>query len=106
MLGSLALLAFGASLLLPVSDRVPSFNVEPSCRAAAKMGESLDARLPQCLRDEQEARQKLEADWLSYTAGIRQECIASTNAGGEPSYVELLECMIMARDAKQIERSN
>jgi hypothetical protein len=51
-------LALGATPLHAVADTVPTLNVEPSCRAAAKMGDqlSLDTTLRQCLADERGAR--------------------------------------------------
>lgn len=104
MFGSMASLVFGAALLLPVADTVPRFNVEASCRAAAKMGEGLDARLPKCLDDEQRARSQLEADWSKYSRSLREGCITTATAGGEPSYVELLECLIMEGDAAKMQK--
>ena len=49
-------IALGTALLLPVSDPVPTLDVKPSCQAAAQMGDSLNARLPQCLESERTAR--------------------------------------------------
>jgi hypothetical protein len=40
MLPSSVVLGIGGTLLLTVADKVPSLNVEPACRAAAKMGDS------------------------------------------------------------------
>ena len=51
MFPSVSLLALGGALL--VADGLPALNVEPGCRAAAKMGDSLslDTSLQQCLAD-------------------------------------------------------
>ena len=46
MLPSLSSLALGATLLLAVADKVPNLNVEPGCRAAAKMGDNVDSIAP------------------------------------------------------------
>ena len=50
------------SILSAAADTLPKLNVEPSCRAAARMGDSMDAKLQDCMRDEQTARARLEND--------------------------------------------
>ena len=80
MLPSAIPLALGATLLHAVADNVPTLNVEPGCRAAAKMGDSLslDATLRQCLADEKSARNQLEKQWTQFSPALRQRCIATT----------------------------
>jgi hypothetical protein len=34
-----------------------------------------------------------------------QRCVATTQTGGDPSYVEVLVCLQMGRDAGQIQRN-
>jgi len=79
MLSSGVILALGGTLLLVVADNVPSLNVEPACRAAAKMGDSLslDTTLRQCLADEKSARDQLEKEWTQFTPALRQRCVAT-----------------------------
>ena len=107
MLPSAMPLAFGAALLVAGADQVPTLNIESSCRAAAKMGDrlSLDASLRQCLADENSARAQLDKQWTQFSPALRQRCVATTEAGGEPSYVEVLVCLQMGRDAAQTDRS-
>ena len=82
-------------------------SLEPACRAAAKMGDSLslDTTLRQCLADEKSARDQLEKEWTQFTPALRQRCVATTQTGGDPSYVEVLVCLQMGRDAGQIQRN-
>jgi hypothetical protein len=70
MFPSASLLALGGTLLWTVADKVPALDVESSCRAAAKVGDSLslDARLRQCLGDEKSARDQLEKQWTQFPA--------------------------------------
>jgi hypothetical protein len=105
MFPSALLLALGGSLLSPVADKVPALDIESSCRAAAKMGDSLslDATLRQCLADEKSARDALEKQWTQFPAALRQRCVTTTDTGGDPSYVEVLVCLQMGRDAAQME---
>ncbi len=106
MFPSASTFALGATLMLPVADTVPTLNVEPACRAAAKMGDSLslDTTLRQCLADEKSARDQLEKEWTQFAPALRQRCVATTEVGGDPSYVEVLVCLQMGRDAAQMEK--
>ena len=107
MLPSSVVLGLGGTLLLAVADQVPTLNVEPACRAAAKMGDSLslDTTLRQCLAVEKSARDQLEKEWTQFAPALQQRCVATTQTGGDPSYVEVLVCLQMGRDAGQIDRS-
>ena len=86
MLPSSVVLGLGGTLLLTVADKVPSLNVEPACRAAAKMGDSLslDTTLRQCLADEKSARDQLEKEWTQFAPALQQRCVATTQTGGDP----------------------
>ena len=108
MLSSALPVAFGATLLLAVADTVPTLNVDSGCRAAAKMGDSLslDTSLRQCLADEKGARDELEKEWTGFPPALRQRFVATTQTGGDPSYVEVLVCLQMGRDAAQLEKSS
>ena len=64
----------------PASETVPRLDVEPSCRAAARVGDNLDAL----------------CEW--------QRCTA-LSAQGAASYVGLLECLPKAREAREIEKT-
>jgi hypothetical protein len=105
MFPSALVLTLGGTLL--VADGVPALNVESGCRAAAKMGDSLslDTSLRQCLADEKSARDELEKQWTQFSPVLREHCVATTKTGGNPSYVEVLVCLQMGRDAAQMEKS-
>ena len=97
-------LALGGALL--VADGVPTLDVEAGCRAAAKMGDSLgvDESLRQCRSDEKSARSELDKQWSQFPPALRQRCVDTTETGGDPSYVEVLVCLQMGRDAAQMEK--
>ena len=94
-----SLLLLGTQLLVPVSDQVPTLAVAESCKAAARIavadGQSFDA----CMKDENEARAQLLQSWQSFSAAERTQCTAEASMGGSASYVELLVCVQIARDA-------
>ncbi|AIQ92511.1 protein of unassigned function [Methylobacterium oryzae CBMB20] len=88
------------ALATPVSDTMPVFDVHGSCRAATQQM-TLDAgRQKLCLEDEGSARAEVEKKWSSYPAGDRTRCAAEAQLDGLPSYVDLLECLTLAREAK------
>ena len=107
MFPSLSSLALGSTLVLAVADQVPTLNVEPGCRAAARMGDrlSLDTSLRQCLADEKGAREELDKEWTQFAPALRQRCVATTQSGGDPSYVEVLVCLQMGRDAAKLDET-
>lgn len=82
------------------ANGVPSFNVEPSCKGGLD-SPGLNERYGRCLAEEKEARGKLEAGWSKYPAADRTQC-SDTARMGTPSYVELLTCLEMARDAAKM----
>jgi hypothetical protein len=77
--------ALGASLAVTVSEEVPKFNVEASCRAAARVNEAIDLAdsesTKNCIRDEEEARSELVQKWASFSAEVRTRCVSETMAG-------------------------
>ena len=91
-------------LLLPLaiaaSDAVPRFNIEPTCKGGLG-SPGLNERYSQCISEENAARTKLEANWSKYPAGDRANC-ARTAGMASPSYVELLTCLEMDADARQL----
>ena len=90
-----------ATQIVLAADSVPKFDVERTCRAASTAGvPGRDSA--QCQRDEQDARSKLEKDWSQYSAAQRSQCDGLVTTGGAPSYVELLTCLEMAKQAKEL----
>ena len=80
------------------ADRIPDFNVEPHCREiAAKAAPVGDADA--CLADERAALNQLAGEWGQFTLSERSYCTRLSTLGSQPSYVDLLTCLEMARDA-------
>jgi hypothetical protein len=92
-----------ATHLALTTQAVPHLNIEPSCRAAAEASARHDTRnVSVCLQDERRARAKLKRQWRTFTGAEQQRCVDLTRLGGPPSYVELLTCLQMAKDAKNL----
>ena len=96
-----AALALGSSLIL-AADGVPVLKVEPSCKAAGAAGLMMGRTAESCMNDERAAREDLVKTWSTFSADDKTHCLSMVSTGGGPSYVELLSCLEMSRDAKKI----
>jgi hypothetical protein len=90
-----------ASIVQAAPVPVPTFDVEPSCRAAASAGGS-SADLSVCLREEQQARAQFVRLWPEFTAAETARCLPLSTLGGQPTYTELLTCLELVRDASKL----
>jgi hypothetical protein len=50
-------------------------------------------------------KKALATSWRRNGRNSRRHCVATTQTGGDPSYVEVLVCLQMGRDAGQIQRN-
>jgi hypothetical protein len=84
------------------ADSPPKLDVAPSCEAAARGAISAGRDKDACLNDEQAAESVLAQNWSKYDAIDRTQCVGNVKTGGPASYVELLSCLEIMRDAKTI----
>ncbi|CAH1659171.1 conserved hypothetical protein [Hyphomicrobiales bacterium] len=97
----LTALAIGAHLMLVADGAVPTLDTAPSCRAAAEFGAQSKTTFDQCMNDEKSARAAIEKEWKTFSTGSVDSCLSETRSDGTPSYVELQECLELARDSKK-----
>ena len=98
-----AAFVLGSSLITVAgNNNVPTLKVEPSCKAAGAAGLMLGRTAESCMNDEKAAREDLVKTWSSFSADDKTHCLSMISTGGAPSYVELLSCLEMSRDAKKI----
>jgi hypothetical protein len=97
-----AALVLGSSLITVASDGVPTLKVEPSCKAAGAQGLMMGRTTESCLNDEKAAHADLVKTWSTFSGDDKSHCLSMVSTGGGPSYVELLSCLEMSRDAKKI----
>jgi hypothetical protein len=93
-------LPLATQLIITVADGVPKLDVTASCRAPAVASNSTD-RMQSCLASEQRIHDQLVKDWSGYPSVDRVDCVKAVK-GFEPTYTELLTCLEMARDVKNI----
>ncbi len=76
-------------------NQVPKFDISPTCHPNF-------TSVAACRRDEQAARQKLKRQWRGFSRVHREHCVRLTTLGGDPSYVELLTCLQIAKQTKHL----
>ena len=95
-----------AQIAIPVADRVPQFNLEPTCKGAATASAAIRSDKDVCLQKEQKARDDLNQQWANFVAADKGRCIQSASAGGIASYVQLLTCLEMAKLARELPKDD
>jgi hypothetical protein len=86
---------------IAVSDTVPKFDTVRECRIEG--GLSVD--VARCSRDEAAALRQLQDAWTQYAGADRKACTAEATIDEFASYVELLSCLEMTRDARSAENN-
>ncbi len=82
--------------LSPVADSVPKFDMMRQCRSEG----GSQAVIDKCVEDEKDALQQTQTLWTQSGAKDRTTCTQETAFDGTGSYVELLTCLEMTRDAR------
>jgi hypothetical protein len=99
------------SIFSAQADEYPVLNVLPLCHGIVDQGaDPLQAgdpsvSLKQCLDAEQEDRETIKKEWSTFSADDKKHCVAEATMGGESSYTDLLTCLEMARDVKDLRKS-
>ena len=98
----------GVNLLMPVSDSVPTLNVEQVCQGIAQQGgvtfhdSAVGQEKQNCIDSEKAIREQLVKEWPTFVPADRVACTNESRTGGESSYTELLTCLEMARDVRSM----
>jgi hypothetical protein len=93
-----------AAIVVAQAGGVPSLEFAQGCHAGARG----DAKfLATCMHDEQQARQQLVTSWETFPHADRTQCtaLARLGGGGLQSYVELITCLEMAKQARALPKS-
>jgi hypothetical protein len=99
---ALVALWLGAQAGIALADEPPKLDVAPSCEAAARGAMVIGRDKAACMGDENAALDVLKQNWAKYTGADKVQCVGNVTTGGPPSYVELLSCLEIMRDAKTI----
>jgi hypothetical protein len=90
------------------SDDIPTLDMNPVCHGIAMQGELEEGlqqtSFQQCVQSEQATRDQIKKEWSTFTTADKSHCVALAKTGGESSYTELLTCMEMARDVRELHK--
>jgi hypothetical protein len=96
----------GAQTAIALADNPPTLNVGPSCDAAARGAIVIGRDKEACMGDENAALDVLKKNWTQYNSSDKVQCVGNVRQGGPASYVELLSCLEIMRDAKTIRETD
>lgn len=79
-------------------DGPPKLDIESTCKSAERVQRTLSDNPSKdaCLNSERSAETDLKKRWGQFPASAKSQCSQQFQAGGFPSYVELLTCMELA----------
>jgi hypothetical protein len=102
------LAALGLSASPTRSEEYPTLNVAPICRGVTNQSD-LQEGLPnvsfdQCIQAEQVDRDTMIKEWSTFSGDDKRHCIAEATAGGESSYTDLVTCLEIARDLRELHK--
>jgi len=99
----------GAAQAAPGGATIPNYNINAACRALSAIPEAriVDTTQPDvtqhCIDAEHEAREQLLKQWSQFSAADRNMCVGVSGTGQvDPVYTELVTCLEMARDSRQL----
>jgi hypothetical protein len=99
-------ISLGSQIGFAVADSPPRLNVGPSCDAAARAAISLGRTSEMCMGDELAAQDQLTNNWSQYSRTHKTQCVGMNTAGGSSSYVELISCLDIMKDAAGIYKTD
>jgi hypothetical protein len=89
------------------AQAVPDLNVDPVGHGIAQQASdpseksAPDLAFSKCVQSEQAMRQKLVNEWSTFLPTEKSNCIGE-QMGGMASYTDLVSCLEMAKDARQL----
>ena len=87
-----------AQTALAQAAQLPRFNIAATCREAQPL--TGDKSVYQsCVSEEISARRKLARTWSTYKPSWQTSCVGEAETAGTPSYVDLLTCLQLDKEA-------
>ena len=88
------------------SDQYPTLNTAPVCHGITEQSDLetglFQTSFDQCMKEEQAVRDTMIKEWAGFASDDKTHCVAEATMGGDSSYTELLTCLEMARDVRQL----
>src|SRR6202007_63654 len=95
-------LLLGLQVAVALADAPPKLDVTTTCNAASQHAISAGRDKDACMGDERTAETTLAHNWSKYSADDKSHCVGTVKTGGPSSYVELLSCIEVSRDANNL----
>ena len=89
----------------PALKALPKLDIKATCRRAQPLSGQQNA-YQGCVNDETDAQRELSRTWFDFKPGPRSTCTQETKIGGAPSYVELLTCLQLDKQALEAQIEN
>jgi hypothetical protein len=108
MFGPIASLVVGAQLVLVAANGPPKVDVETTCRTSEREitkifgSGSTASTFDGCMRQQNEAFERLQKDWATYPVDARAHCAQPKVY--MPSYVEWLSCFESAQHLREMRK--
>ena len=97
---SLAAAILTLGVCAAVAQDVPTLNVEVLCKAEREQAPGLSEN---CMSEQKQARQDLVRQWAQFAPANRKRCLELVRSiPGYESYIELLTCLQMNKEAKEL----
>jgi len=90
----------------PALRSLPKLDIKAICRRARPLLADDKGAYQSCLDDEVEAQKELSHKWFAFKPAARAMCTEETQIGGAPSFVELITCLELDRQAAQARIEN
>ena len=91
-----------ASANVAAAQGLPTIDIEPSCRAAARGDAGMSQDYGGCRKSEEAARDILVKQWNSFLVSDCGSCYRLTTTSTPGTHTELLSCLEMRRDAREL----
>jgi hypothetical protein len=83
-----------------IAAGVPTLNSEASCH------NPFDKNVDRCLAEESSARDQLAHKWTEFPTADRLHCMRYSSAGGGGTYTDLLTCLELELDVRNLHEKN
>jgi hypothetical protein len=84
------------------ATEVPTLDVTRTCTPIAG-DKTIAIDTDRCFKTERQAREQLAREWTNFPAADRSLCTQTATMGGMSSYVALITCLEMKRDAPRLQ---
>jgi hypothetical protein len=105
-LAAVLVLSLFGTAAAPAAGGMPKFDLRALCKRAMPLSTGEKGAYQSCINDETAAMKELAKLWNTFKPSARTTCVQGTMIGGTPSYVELITCLQLDKQAADAAREN